>query len=299
MKPALPDDIAAMVATALAEDIGSGDLTASLVPESAMARATVTTREDMVMCGQAWFDEVYRQLDPAVRVDWAVEESATVVAGTTLCSLSGPARVLLTGERTALNFVQLLAGTATRAAAFAAAVAGTKTRVLDTRKTVPGLRSAQKYAVRCGGCDNHRHGLWDGILIKENHIAAAGGIAAAVRAARSSLGTVGAPPTRREGPNSPPSIEIEVEVESLDQLDQAITAGADIALLDNFTVEQVAEAVARAGGRILLEASGNVTLATLPALAATGVDRISTGALTKDIQTIDLSMRFVLKSNTV
>lgn len=279
----LPDDIPETVARALAEDVGAGDLTARLVPAHVVAEATVVTREDMVLCGQPWFDEVYRQLDPSITVDWHATDGGQYAAGTTLCTLAGPARPLLTGERTALNFLQTLSGCATRARAWATAVAGTSTRVLDTRKTLPGLRSAQKYAVRCGGCDNHRLGLWDGVLIKENHITAAGGIGPAVIAARAVAD--GRP--------------VEVEVESLDQLDQAIAAGADIALLDNFALDDVRGAVAHAAGRIALEVSGNVTLERLPGIAATGVDRVSVGALTKDVCAIDLSLRFGYKRTGV
>lgn len=296
MRPDPIDDIAATVARALDEDVGSGDLTAASVPLDAAVDAVVITREAMVLCGRPWFDETFRQLDGRVTVDWHYTDGDRVPADTGLCSVTGPARSVLTGERTALNFLQTLSATATIAAEWAAAVAGTRTRVLDTRKTIPGLRMAQKYAVRCGGCDNHRQGLWDGILIKENHIAAAGSIAQAVEAARANLGTVGAAAYAEA---SAGKLLIEVEVESLGQLDQAIAAGAAIALLDNFTVEAVAEAVKRADGRIRLEASGNVTLAGLPALAATGVDFVSAGALTKDLRAIDLSMRFVLKSNSV
>lgn len=277
------DDIAETVARALAEDIGTGDLTAALVPADREATATVTTREDMVLCGRAWFDEVFRQLDARITIAWHHADGARVAADEMLCELDGPARPLLTGERTALNFLQLLSGTATRAAEWAAAVAGTRTRVLDTRKTLPGLRTAQKYAVKCGGCDNHRLGLFDGVLIKENHILAAGGIAAAVTAARVAS----------------PGMPVEVEVESLAELDDAIAAGADIAMLDNFTPEDIAAAVSRAAGRLQLEVSGNVTLARLPALASLGVDFVSAGTLTKDVSAIDLSMRFRYKQTSV
>ncbi len=276
-------DVADTVARALAEDIGAGDLTANLVPADRDATATVITREPMVLCGQAWFDEVFRQLDPRITVAWRHSDGDRVAAGDTLCDLEGPARPLLTGERTALNFLQTLSGTATRAAEWAAAVAGTKTRVLDTRKTLPGLRTAQKYAVKCGGCDNHRLGLFDGILIKENHLLAAGGIAAAVAAARAT--STGVP--------------VEVEVESLTELDEAIAAGADIAMLDNFTDADTAEAVRRTAGRLKLEVSGNVPLARLPGLAALGVDFVSVGALTKNVSAIDLSMRFRYKQTSV
>ena len=273
--PSLPADLADTVARALAEDIGAGDLTAALVPADARAAATVVTREDMVLCGAPWFDEVFRQLDAGITVRWHHRDGDRVAAGTTLCELDGPARALLTGERTALNFLQALSGTATVAARWADAVRGTNTRVLDTRKTLPGLRTAQKYAVRCGGCDNHRLGLFDGVLIKENHIAAAGSIRAAVDAARATT-----------------DVRVEVEVENLAELDEAIAAGADVAMLDNFSPADARAAVARAAGRVLLEVSGNVTLDRLPAIAQLGVDFVSSGALTKDIRAIDLSMRF-------
>ncbi|MEX0900429.1 MAG: carboxylating nicotinate-nucleotide diphosphorylase [Gammaproteobacteria bacterium] len=277
------DDVAETVALALAEDIGTGDLTASLVPADSSATATVVTREPMVLCGRAWFDEVFRQLDTRITVTWYHADGDRVATDDTLCELDGPARAILTGERTALNFLQLLSATATRAAEWATAVAGTRTRVLDTRKTLPGLRTAQKYAVKCGGCDNHRMGLFDGVLIKENHILAAGGIAAAVAAARATAA----------------GVRVEVEVESLAELDEAIAAGADIAMLDNFTTEDAAEAVRRTAGRLKLEVSGNVTLARLPSLAALGVDFVSAGTLTKDVSAIDLSMRFRYKQTSV
>lgn len=283
MAAPLPAEVTATVARALAEDVGAGDLTAALVPPERTADATVVTRVDMVLCGGAWFDEVFRQLDPAIAIEWAHADGARIIAGGTLCTLSGPARPLLTGERTALNFLQTLSATATQAARYAAVAAGTRTRILDTRKTIPGLRSAQKYAVRCGGCGNHRLGLWDGVLIKENHIAAAGGIAAAVARARAAA--AGQP--------------VEVEVESLAELKEAVAAGADIALLDNFTLEDIRRAVSAVDGRMRLEVSGNVTLDRLPALVATGVDFISVGALTKDLSAIDLSMRFRYKQTAV
>lgn len=283
MSAPLPADLAATVARALAEDIGSGDLTAALVPADRTLTATVVTRDDMVLCGTAWFDETFRQLDPAIEIEWVLADGARAAAGATLCTLHGPARPLLTGERTALNFLQTLSATATQAARYAAVAAGSDTRILDTRKTLPGLRSAQKYAVRCGGCGNHRLGLWDGVLIKENHLAAAGGIGAAVARAREVA--AGKP--------------VEVEVESLAELDEAIAAGADIAMLDNFTLDGVVGAVARARGRIRLEVSGNVTLERLPALVAAGVDFVSVGALTKDVAAIDLSMRFRYKQTAV
>ena len=278
--PALPEDLVDQVRRALAEDVGSGDLTAALVPAIRTGRARVITREAAVICGQPWFDEVFRQLDPAVMVEWLTGEGAAVEPGQLLCRLAGPARALLTGERTALNFLQTLSGTATVTRRYAEAIAGLPCRVLDTRKTVPGLRRAQKYAVRCAGGSNHRMGLHDGILIKENHIAAAGSIGAAVAASRS--GGSGVP--------------VEVEVETLDELRQALDAGADMALLDEFSLDELRAAVAlnrgHANGPMKLEASGNVTLDTLRAIAATGVDFVSVGSLTKHVRAVDLSMRF-------
>lgn len=269
------DQIAADVARALAEDLGPGDLTAALIPETATATATVICREAAVICGIAWFDAVFAQLDPAVRLEWTVQDGDRVPPGHIVCRLSGSARALVSGERTALNFLQLLCGTASRARAYADAVAGTNTRVLDTRKTLPGLRAAQKYAVRCGGGVNHRLGLYDAILIKENHIAAAGSLSAAVQASR-----------RHQAGKA-----IEVEVESLAQLDEALEVGVDHLLLDNFSLRALTTAVRRTAGRARLEASGNVEVADLPAIASTGVDFISVGALTKHVHAIDLSMR--------
>jgi nicotinate-nucleotide pyrophosphorylase (carboxylating) len=273
-----PEAIADTVQRALAEDIGSGDLTAGLVPESARAEATIIARESAIVCGIPWANEVFRQLDPAIRVDWDVNDGARVAPDERLCTIGGPARPILTGERTALNFLQTLSGTATTARRYADAVAGTSTRILDTRKTLPGLRNAQKYAVRCGGCDNHRVGLYDGILIKENHIVAAGGIARAVQAARA----------RTKG------IPIEVEVESLEELREALTVGADIVLLDDFSLDdtRAAAALARAQGTARLEASGGIDITRLREVAETGVDFISIGSLTKHVRAIDLSMRF-------
>ncbi len=269
--------VAGNVRAALAEDIGTGDLTAALIPLDAMAEAWVISREEAVLCGQPWVDEVFRQLDPGVSVQWQASEGERVQADQTLFRLRGTARALLTGERTALNFLQTLSGTATMARRYADAVAGLGVKVLDTRKTIPGLRDAQKYAVRCGGCYNHRYGLYDGVLIKENHILAAGSIGRAVAKVR---------PYAQGRP-------IEVETESLDELQQALEAGADIIMLDNFPLAQIAEAVSINRGRAKLEVSGNVSLAGLRPLAETGVDFISTGALTKHVQAIDLSMRFV------
>lgn len=278
--PALPDCIAEDVARALREDIGSGDVTAGLVPPERRAEATVISRETAVLCGRAWFDAVFACLDPQVAVEWRVGDGEQVSPGAELCRLAGPARPILSGERTALNFLQALSGTATLARRYAEAVAGTGCRVLDTRKTLPGLRAAQKYAVACGGASNHRHGLYDAILIKENHIIAAGGIAASLAAAR----------------EAQPRLTVEIEVESLEELEQALEGGADIVLLDNFPLETLREAVrrtrSRPGCQARLEASGNVGLDTVRAIAETGVDFVSVGELTKHLRAIDLSMRF-------
>ncbi len=277
-KPAAPDAavIAENVRRALDEDVGSGDVTASLIDDDSRARARIICRETAVFCGRDWLEQVYAQLDGRVRVDWQVDDGALLSPGQCVCELEGPARSLLTGERTALNFVQLLSGTATAAKACADAVRGTRTRVLDTRKTLPGLRLAQKYAVRCGGCDNHRLGLFDAVLIKDNHIVAAGSVGAAVGAAR----------------RLNPDLSVEVEVESLAQLNQALEAGADIIMLDNFRREALRQAVAITGGRAKLEISGNVPPEEIRALAETGVDYISLGALTKNVRAIDFSMEF-------
>jgi len=262
----------------LSEDLGHGDLTALIVPIATSAEASVITREPMVLCGRAWFDAVFAQLDPAIQILWHVAEGADVEAGTLLCNLSGPARPLLTGERTALNLLQTLSATATLARHYARAAEGTGLTVLDTRKTLPGLRLAQKYAVHCGGCSNHRVGLYDGILIKENHILAAGSIALAVRKAKElNAGVI-----------------IEVEVESLEELAQALEAGVNRVLLDNFTLDMMRDAVRLSGGRAKLEVSGNVSLENIPAIAVTGVDYVSVGALTKNVQAADLSMRINL-----
>jgi nicotinate-nucleotide pyrophosphorylase (carboxylating) len=275
-----PQDLGEQVERALEEDVGRGDLTAALVPARRTGRATVITREAAVICGQPWFDEVFRKIDASVHVGWQVPEGASVDAEQLLCRLDGPARALLTGERTALNFLQTLSGTATVTRRYVDRIAGLPCRILDTRKTLPGLRRAQKYAVRCGGGQNHRMGLFDGILVKENHIMAAGSIAAAVTAARAA-GT---------------RIPVEVEVESLDELRQALDAGADMALLDEFSLADLRAAVEmnrrHARGPIKLEASGNVTLETIRAIAETGVDFISVGSLTKHLRAVDLSMRF-------
>ncbi|HEY8537318.1 MAG TPA: carboxylating nicotinate-nucleotide diphosphorylase [Steroidobacteraceae bacterium] len=270
------------VARALEEDLGSGDLTASLIPAERTARATVICRESAVLCGRDWFEAVFRQIDPRVTVHWLAEEGARIEANQTLCELEGPARSILTGERTALNFLQTLSATATATRRYVDAIAGTGARILDTRKTLPGLRLAQKYAVRCGGGTNHRIGLFDGVLVKENHIAAAGSLAAAVQRAREVAG----------------SALVEVEVENLDELRQALASDVDRIMLDNFTLDEMREAVAltrSSGKKVELEASGNVTLETIRDIAATGVDYISVGALTKHVRAVDLSMRFTME----
>ncbi len=281
MTPQLQGQIDDQVRRALAEDVGSGDLTAQLIATQTRASATVITREAGVLCGTAWFDEVFRQLDPGTSIRWHAQDADVLAPNQLLCTLQGAARTLLTGERTALNFLQLLSGTATQARRYAAALAGTQCRILDTRKTLPGLRLAQKYAVRCGGATNHRIGLYDAILIKENHIAAAGSIAAAVAAGR-----------RVDG-----KVLLEIEVESLAELHQAVVARADRIMLDNFTLDDMHSAVQwlrqQPVSGITLEASGNVSLENLAQIAATGVDFISVGALTKHVTALDLSMRFV------
>ena len=264
------------VHVALREDIGDGDITAELIPADAISLANVISREECVFCGMDWFEEVFRQIDDEVFIEWNIQDGDSIEAGGTICSLSGSSRSLLTGERTALNFLQTLSATATLASRYAAAVAGTNTVVLDTRKTIPGLRAAQKYAVTCGGCQNHRMGLFDAILIKENHILAAGSIQAAVDEARFHS----------------PGYPVEVEGENIMQLEQAIDAGVDRILLDNFNTDKIRQAVELSNGRIPLEASGGITLDNIRKYAETGVDYISTGSLTKDIIAVDLSMRF-------
>lgn len=267
--------ISETVAAALAEDVGTGDITAGLIPAAATATARVITREVAIICGRAWVDEVFGQVDPDVRIEWQCDDGDRVEANQELFTLAGNARSLLTGERTALNFLQFLSGTATTARHYADLVATTGVKLLDTRKTIPGLRAAQKYAITCGGCHNHRMGLYDAFLIKENHIMACGSITAAINNAR------------RTHPDRP----VEVEVESFGQLGEAIEAGADTVMLDNFTIPEMAQAVAAAAGRVRLEASGGVDEHTLRAIAETGVDYISIGALTKHCRAIDLSMR--------
>lgn len=265
------------VAAALREDVGSGDLTAGLIPAQQHARARIITREAAVVAGSAWVDEVFRVLDPQVTVSWQVADGDRVAPDQVLFELQGPARALLTGERSALNFLQLLSGTATRCRHYADLVQDTAVRLLDTRKTLPGLRRAQKYAVTCGGCYNHRIGLFDAFLIKENHIAACGGIAQAVAAAR----------------HLAPGRPVEVEVENLQELEQALAAGADIVMLDELSLADMRTAVALTAGRAKLEASGGVNEDTLLGIAQTGVDYISIGTLTKDVKAIDLSMRIL------
>ncbi|WP_259759291.1 carboxylating nicotinate-nucleotide diphosphorylase [Pseudomonas sp. GCEP-101] len=274
----LSGEIQANVRAALAEDVGSGDITAQLIPAERVASARIITRENATLAGTAWVDEVFRQVDPRVQVKWQVRDGEQVSADQTLFTLEGPARALLTGERSALNFLQLLSGTATRARHYADLVDGTGVKLLDTRKTLPGLRLAQKYAITCGGCHNHRIGLYDAFLIKENHIAACGGIALAIAAAH------------QIAPGKP----VEIEVEDLDELRQALDAGADIVMLDELSLDDMRTAVALTAGRAKLEASGGITEATLRTIAETGVDYISIGTLTKDVKALDLSMRLSL-----
>jgi nicotinate-nucleotide pyrophosphorylase (carboxylating) len=272
----LEEPLLRSVRDALTEDIGTGDITAALIPKNETASATVISREDAILCGMAWFDAVFAELDTGIKINWEARDGDAVRSGQTLCSLHGPAAHILTGERTALNFLQSLSGTATLARRYADAVCGLKVKVLDTRKTIPGLRQAQKYAVRVGGCHNHRMGLYDGILIKENHIASAGSIERAVHTARLTS----------------PGIPVEVEVENEAQINEALSVGVDILLLDNFAPDALSNAVRLTAGRAKLEASGGVTLENIRAFAQTGVDYISIGALTKNIHAIDLSMRF-------
>nr|WP_218141534.1 carboxylating nicotinate-nucleotide diphosphorylase [Nitrosovibrio tenuis] len=277
----LTTEIEKNVRQALAEDIGAGDLTASLIPAEEVAAATVISREGAILCGTGWFEACFRQLSPQTDISWFAEDGETIRNGQILCEIAGDARVLLTGERTALNFLQTLSGVATQTRRYVEAVAGTRAVIVDTRKTLPGLRLAQKYAVKCGGGTNHRLGLYDGILIKENHILAAGGVEAALRAAKKI---------------APAEIFTQIEVETMDDLRTALNAGAELILLDNFDLDDLAEAVvlnARLTNRAaVLEASGGITLENVRAVAKTGVDRISIGSLTKDVKAIDLSMRF-------
>ncbi|KMQ73972.1 carboxylating nicotinate-nucleotide diphosphorylase [Marinobacter subterrani] len=263
------------VAQSLREDIGDGDITARLIPEQKRARGRVITREAATIAGREWVEEVFRQVDPSVELTWKVADGDPVSPDQPLFTMQGPARSLLTAERAALNWLQTLSGVATTCAGYAATVAHTGVRLLDTRKTLPGLRLAQKYAVTCGGCHNHRIGLWDAFLIKENHIAACGSIGAAVAAAH------------RIAPGKP----VEVETENLDELEQALEAGADIIMLDEFSLDDLHTAVTRTAGKAKLEASGGINSTTLVPVAETGVDFISIGALTKDVKAVDLSMR--------
>jgi nicotinate-nucleotide pyrophosphorylase (carboxylating) len=278
LRSALPSDLTEQVSGALREDVGSGDVTAQLIAVETVARGRVLCREAAVLCGQDWFDETFRQLDRRVGVRWQVSEGSAVAADTVLCELDGPARAILTGERTALNFLQLLSATATVTAKYVAAVAGTGCQILDTRKTIPGLRSAQKYAVRCGGGQNYRLGLYDGVLVKENHIAAAGSIAAAVAKARTLS----------------PGLVVEVETENLEEVSTALRAKCDIIMLDEFSLEDMRRAVALNRASAMpakIEVSGGVGLENLAAIAATGVDFISIGGLTKHVQAVDMSLR--------
>lgn len=263
----------------LAEDIGSGDVSAAIIPDAAKASATVVCREPAVLCGKVWFDAVFHWLDPTISIDWLVDDGESVEQDTLLCRLHGSARALLSGERTALNLLQTLSATATTARSYARAVAGTGCRVLDTRKTLPGLRMAQKYAVRCGGCHNHRIGLFDAVLIKENHIIATGSIEQAIKTARATT-----------------QLMVEVEVESLVEFRRALLAKPDRIMLDNFSLQDMRDAVSINAGNVELEASGNISLETIRCVAETGVDYISIGALTKNVQAVDLSMRIHLDS---
>jgi nicotinate-nucleotide pyrophosphorylase (carboxylating) len=273
--PHLGASIVTQVTAALNEDIGSGDITAQLIPANQQVSASVITREACIFCGRDWVNEVFRQLDPSVNIEWFINDGQAATANAILFTLTGSARSLLTGERTALNFVQTLSGTATTSHYYAKLVAHTAVKLLDTRKTLPCLRDAQKYAVACGGCHNHRIGLYDAFLIKENHIAACGGIAKAIAKAR------------EIAPEKP----VEVEVENLEELQQALNANADIVMLDDFTLDDMNTAIAMNNGKVKLEISGNVTEKNIAAIAATGVDYISIGSLTKHVRAVDLSMR--------
>lgn len=268
--------VRANVAAALAEDMRSGDLTAQLISAERQASATLITREDAILCGTPWFEACFRSLDAKAQIAWRAQEGSRVVAGAVLCKISGNARALLSAERPALNFLQTLSATATATRRYVDAIAGTKALIMDTRKTMPGLRIAQKYAVKIGGGANQRIGLFDGILIKENHIAAAGGIAQVMAEAKKL---------------APPGVSIQIEVENMDELRQALDAGAKLILLDNFSVEQMKEAVQFTAGRAQLEASGGITFEELRKIAETGVNRISIGGLTKNVQAVDLSLR--------
>lgn len=269
-------EIAGAVSAALAEDLGDGDRTAALLSPGQRSRVELITRQEAVICGRAWFDEVFRQIDERVTTDWLSADGERVAPGESLCRLEGPTRALLSGERTAMNYLQTFSGTATRARLYADAVAGLPVRILDTRKTIPGLRMAQKYAVRCGGCHNHRMGLYDAILIKENHILAAGSVTAALEAARAVAD----------------GLRVEIEVETIAEVEEALRAGATHLLLDNFGLDRLRQAVGIARGRARLEASGGIRLDRIRAIAETGVDDISVGDITKDLTSVDMSMRF-------
>lgn len=275
---ALEESVTLDVTRALQEDIRTGDLTAKLIPADRTAHARLLTRQSGILCGVEWFTRTFEELDPDVEIFWHHADGDEIVAKTSLCEIEGRARAMLTAERTAMNFVQLLSGVATKARQYVRAIEGTRAKIYDTRKTLPGLRIAQKYAVRAGGAENHRIGLYDGILIKENHILAAGGLRQAVEAAMHDV---------------PEATMLQVEVESVEQLREALDAGARLILLDNFDLPRMREAVAITGKRAELEASGGVTLKTVRAIAETGVHRISIGALTKDVEALDLSMRFM------
>ncbi len=273
----IPEDLMDVVKQALREDIGSGDLTAALIPEAQTLQARIISREPGILCGQPYATATFAAVSKQLKLHWEVAEGSAVAADQVLCRLEGPARALLSAERCALNFLQTLSGTATAVQHFVELLKGSRTRLLDTRKTIPGLRQAQKYAVRVGGGHNHRLGLFDGILIKENHIAACGGITAALSAAKAL---------------APALTRTEIEVENLEQLEEALAAGADMILLDNFGLESLRQAVQRVAGKIPLEASGNMGLHNIAAVAATGVDFISVGSLTRNLQSLDLSLRY-------
>jgi nicotinate-nucleotide pyrophosphorylase (carboxylating) len=273
----LAQEIERNVSAALTEDVGAGDWTAMLTPEARSARATIVCRASAILCGQPWAEACFRKLDPGARIEWRAHDGDRLESGAAVCDITAHARALLTGERTALNFLQTLSAVATAARRYVDAVAGTRARIVDTRKTIPGLRLAQKYAVRTGGGANHRLGLYDGMLIKENHIAAAGGVTRALEAARKV---------------APPGVWMQIEVETRAQLEEALAAGATMILLDNMSTEEMRAAVELTAGRAELEASGGITMENVRAIAETGVDRISIGSLTKDIEAVDLSMRF-------
>jgi nicotinate-nucleotide pyrophosphorylase (carboxylating) len=275
--PALKAAFEANIALAIAEDVGTGDVTGKLVSENEMVKAQVIVRENAVLCGAPWFEGVMTQIDPRIKIDWKFAEGASMTADSIVCTIDGPARALLTAERGALNFLQLLSGVASATRRYVAAIEGTRAAILDTRKTLPGLRLAQKYAVRVGGGKNQRLALYDGILIKENHIAAAGGITPALRAAQALKA----------------GVTIQVEVETLDELNEALAAGATSILIDNFSLNAMREAVITTNGRAVLEASGGVNMDSVRAIAETGVDRISIGSLTKDVRATDYSLRIV------